>query len=631
MRDNLLLDINPEHYHRYVTMGTSPWNQFLMNRLLTEVSELTADAPAILDVGMGTGHMLLSMALKPEFKHCRLHGLDFDARMVGKACEEAASLGIADQLELVEGDVHALPYDDNSIDIVYGRSIVHHWADPVKGLAEIFRVLAPEGRVVIHEPLADPEARALATFNAERQALGVKDMSIDEKYTIDELEAQLKAAGITGRAEVNRGEGVAALGAEIYIVKSSTSEPSNQRSRFDAVQVQPTIEAWWQLEGHPGTAPVVTDYDAFTRLVPVMTKEGYIEAARSAWARRGKTRFYLGGTSGTSGPTKRILTMIPPRTGRASEANRALVHSFLKRGILAEGDVMANLFGVIHFSLLHHAMCRIAEACHTSIIPVGNLDKGPGAHTQLAFLAEHGTNVLTGTPSSLIQIANAVRDCGIDLPVERVISTGEDLAPTKVALLCRVFPGVQLISLYGMSECGFIAIGCGDNGYLIREEAFFLELDPDQGLLVTSLDPAHQPPILRYATGDIASITSNETDTVLADIRRIGVDFNFMGNIIDFHKVQEVVGRTLAAPKTQVQLVLTVDSDGRDLLNIRVLGETLPEGNTARVRAAIVALPEIGEALDKNAGNVAVKACSPGDAFLSPCMKQCPIVDLRQS
>ncbi|WP_375679615.1 hypothetical protein [Bartonella sp. AP7XZML] len=40
--NDLLVNITPEHYERYATEGTSPWNAYLMERVLEEASGVTS-------------------------------------------------------------------------------------------------------------------------------------------------------------------------------------------------------------------------------------------------------------------------------------------------------------------------------------------------------------------------------------------------------------------------------------------------------------------------------------------------------------------------------------------------------------------------------------------------------------
>jgi len=55
-------------------------------------------------------------------------------------------------LELIEGDVEALPFSDASLDGVLLSGLVHHLPDPSRCAAEAFRVLRPGGRFVAFDP-----------------------------------------------------------------------------------------------------------------------------------------------------------------------------------------------------------------------------------------------------------------------------------------------------------------------------------------------------------------------------------------------------------------------------------------------------------------------------------------------
>jgi ubiquinone/menaquinone biosynthesis C-methylase UbiE len=51
--------------------------------------------------------------------------------------------------EFQAGDVADLKFPDASFDIVVSTLSMHHWADPTRGMAEIGRVLRPDGRALI--------------------------------------------------------------------------------------------------------------------------------------------------------------------------------------------------------------------------------------------------------------------------------------------------------------------------------------------------------------------------------------------------------------------------------------------------------------------------------------------------
>ncbi len=52
----------------------------------------------------------------------------------------------------VIGDAHLLPYADSSVDSIYCEAVLEHLTDPWLAVAEMFRVLKPEGKVVAITP-----------------------------------------------------------------------------------------------------------------------------------------------------------------------------------------------------------------------------------------------------------------------------------------------------------------------------------------------------------------------------------------------------------------------------------------------------------------------------------------------
>jgi SAM-dependent methyltransferase len=61
---------------------------------------------------------------------------------------------VADRVTFQVGDVAALPFPDASFDVVVSTLSLHHWRDPARGLAEIYRVLRP-GAVALVYDVAD--------------------------------------------------------------------------------------------------------------------------------------------------------------------------------------------------------------------------------------------------------------------------------------------------------------------------------------------------------------------------------------------------------------------------------------------------------------------------------------------
>ena len=118
------------------------------------VVELCRAAPddRALDVGAGPG--MLSAALAPHVREAV--ALDASAALL-----DHAPAGVV----RVVGDATAMPFDDGAFPIVTCVNVLHHVAEPDRVLAEMARVLGPDGRLVIQDYLADPDPEAAARWD----------------------------------------------------------------------------------------------------------------------------------------------------------------------------------------------------------------------------------------------------------------------------------------------------------------------------------------------------------------------------------------------------------------------------------------------------------------------------------
>lgn len=97
----------------------------------------------VLDVGCGTGNAALLAAMGGA----RITGLDPAARLLEVARGRAASAGI--EGEWVRGDALALPFEDDAFDATLSVFGVIFAAPPQDAVAELVRVTAPDGRIVL--------------------------------------------------------------------------------------------------------------------------------------------------------------------------------------------------------------------------------------------------------------------------------------------------------------------------------------------------------------------------------------------------------------------------------------------------------------------------------------------------
>ena len=105
----------------------------------------------ILDVGCGTGTAVLRLAERvPQGRAC---GVDISSAMIAEA--EAKRPAGARGVEFRCASADAMPYPDGSFDHVLCTNSFHHYPDPLRALAEIRRVLAPGGQLVVLENAPD--------------------------------------------------------------------------------------------------------------------------------------------------------------------------------------------------------------------------------------------------------------------------------------------------------------------------------------------------------------------------------------------------------------------------------------------------------------------------------------------
>jgi SAM-dependent methyltransferase len=97
----------------------------------------------VLDVGCGTGNAALLAAMHGG----RATGLDPAVRLLEVARGRAASAGI--DAEWVRGDALDLPFVDGTFDATLSVFGVIFAAPPEQAVAELVRVTAPEGRIVL--------------------------------------------------------------------------------------------------------------------------------------------------------------------------------------------------------------------------------------------------------------------------------------------------------------------------------------------------------------------------------------------------------------------------------------------------------------------------------------------------
>jgi ubiquinone/menaquinone biosynthesis C-methylase UbiE len=104
----------------------------------------------ILDAGCGTGVLLPTLA-DATGPAGRVTGLDRSAHFLARARVRIDELGLAARVDLVQGDVTALPFPGGAFDAVHAERVLMHLDEPGDAIRELIRVTRPGGTVLCAE------------------------------------------------------------------------------------------------------------------------------------------------------------------------------------------------------------------------------------------------------------------------------------------------------------------------------------------------------------------------------------------------------------------------------------------------------------------------------------------------
>ena len=114
----------------------------------------------VLDICCGTGDLTAALLAERPISAEPVTGLDFSGEMLGLAERKYAGLNV----RWVEADAMALPFPDNSFDVVTSAFGFRNLSNYAAGLREIHRVLRPGGSIGILE-CNQPDGLSGALYN----------------------------------------------------------------------------------------------------------------------------------------------------------------------------------------------------------------------------------------------------------------------------------------------------------------------------------------------------------------------------------------------------------------------------------------------------------------------------------
>ena len=180
------------HADRY---GAAFWEFFA-----SRVAPSLPARPVVIDLGCGPGLFLRDLGRR--FPSASLHGYDVTPAMIAHGRQLT---GVT--LTLALHDVtEPLPHAAGTVDLVSMSSVLHVVDEPLPVLAEIRRVLTPDGIFLLHDWIRQPLEVYLAWRRDELKESGPVAMRrgfrlfpVHNKYTADDWQWLLAEAGLTVR------------------------------------------------------------------------------------------------------------------------------------------------------------------------------------------------------------------------------------------------------------------------------------------------------------------------------------------------------------------------------------------------------------------------------------------------
>ncbi len=174
---------------RYLRFAREMWHSEVNEAVVSRLAPLAGETVMDIGAGAGAGTMVAAksgcsvVAVEPTPYMRRVLGL---RRLLNKARK---------RISIMDGSAEATGVEAGSIDGAWAVNTMHHWTNMSAGIAELARVLAPGGRVLlVDEDFDDPSHPDFEKFRSRR-----KEEHSHHFETVDPqvVGAAMKAAGMT--------------------------------------------------------------------------------------------------------------------------------------------------------------------------------------------------------------------------------------------------------------------------------------------------------------------------------------------------------------------------------------------------------------------------------------------------
>ena len=198
-----------------------------LNRHKLMVKQLVDKIPVnskVLEIAPGPGYFCIELA---KLGNYQITGLDISKTFVEIARKNAMEVGL--KIDFREGNASAMPFENESFDFTFCQAAFKNFSQPVKAIAEMYRVLKPNGVALIVDMRCDASAEDI---EQEVQGMGLdpineflvrwtfKHMLLKSAYRITDMEPMISRTPFGSGRIVTSG-----IGFQVWLEKNN---PANK-------------------------------------------------------------------------------------------------------------------------------------------------------------------------------------------------------------------------------------------------------------------------------------------------------------------------------------------------------------------------------------------------------------------
>lgn len=160
----------------------------------------------VLEIAPGPGYFCIELARLGNYQ---ITGLDISKSFVEIARRNAAEAGL--QIDFREGNASAMPFKENTFDFTFCQAAFKNFSEPVKAIAEMYRVLRPGGLSVISDLRRDASSAdieqeikgmGLGSINRFMVSWTFRNILLKNAYSVDEIKSMVSQTPF-GKCEIN--------------------------------------------------------------------------------------------------------------------------------------------------------------------------------------------------------------------------------------------------------------------------------------------------------------------------------------------------------------------------------------------------------------------------------------------